>query len=266
MLKTLIMGLAVLVLAAQPTRAQQETDADRAARWQELRHAVYGDRTMQDGSDVIVLEAPVRALDAALVPVTVTLNGPEQVTTLAILIDGNPSPLAATFHFGPAANPHVLKTHVRVDRYTLIHAVAETADHRLFVAERFVKAAGGCSAPLIQDAKLAQARLGQIRLRVEDQPAGGGVATAQLVISHPNANGMQMDQLTRQYIPARFIQEIKVSYGGALVFDVDADISLSEDPNITFGFRQGAGSLTVDVLDSTQAKFSRSFDVPASGS
>jgi sulfur-oxidizing protein SoxY len=216
---------------------------------------------MQDGPDVIALEAP------ALVPITVTLNGPEQVISIAILIDGNPSPLAATFHFGPAADPHVLKTLVRVDRYTLIHAVAETADHRLFVAEHFIKAAGGCSAPPTQDAKLAQAQLGQIHVRVDDQPERGGAATAQLLISHPNANGMQMDQLTRQYTPARFIQDIKVSYGGALVFDVDADISLSENPAITFGFlRHGPSSLTVDVLDSTNARFSRSFDVPAGGS
>jgi hypothetical protein len=33
-----------LLLLGQPTRAQQGTDADRAATWQELKHAVYGDR------------------------------------------------------------------------------------------------------------------------------------------------------------------------------------------------------------------------------
>jgi sulfur-oxidizing protein SoxY len=90
---------------------------------------------------------------------------------------------------------------------------------------------------------------------------------AQLLISHPNANGMQMDQLTRQYTPARFIQAVEVRYGGEVVFDLDADISLSEDPAITFGFlRHGANTLTVEVMDSKQTRFSHSFEVPASGS
>ena len=267
MLNRLVLGFALLVLAAHPIHAQQESDADRAARWQDLKHAVYGDRAVQDGTGVIALEAPARALDAALVPISVTLSGPDQVKSVAILIDGNPSPLAANFHFGPAADPHVLKTRVRVDSYTLIHAVAETEDGRLFVAERFVKAAGGCSAPSTQNAALAQQRIGQMRLRVEDQPAGSEGTMAQLLISHPNANGMQMDQLTRQYTPARFIQAVEVRYGGEVVFDLDADISLSEDPAITFGFlRHGANTLTVEVMDSKQTRFSHSFEVPASGS
>ena len=91
----------------------------------------------------------------------------DQIKTLYLMVDGNPSPLAGTFHFGPAADPHSLKTRVRVDQYTLMHAVAETTDGRLFVAERFVKAAGGCSAPSLKDPKLAMSRMGQMRLRVD---------------------------------------------------------------------------------------------------
>ncbi|HEX3487067.1 MAG TPA: thiosulfate oxidation carrier complex protein SoxZ, partial [Micropepsaceae bacterium] len=64
-----------------------------------------------------------------------------------------------------------------------------------------------------------------------------------------------------------FIQAVEVRYGGELVFDLDADISLSEDPAITFGFlRHGANTLTVEVMDSKQTRFSHSFEVPASGS
>ena len=35
----------------------------------------------------------------------------------------------------------------RIDDYTYLHAVAETVDSRLYMAARFIKAAGGCSAP-----------------------------------------------------------------------------------------------------------------------
>ncbi|MBV8916074.1 MAG: quinoprotein dehydrogenase-associated SoxYZ-like carrier, partial [Acetobacteraceae bacterium] len=246
----------------------EEDQAARAARWQDLKQAVFGDRPVAEGTGVVALEAPARALDAATVPISILLpgggGGPAsgKVVAVWLVVDGNPSPLAGTFRFGPAADPRSLKTRVRVDQYTLIHAVAETADGRLFSAERFVKAAGGCSAPSSKDPKLAMSRLGQMRVRLEgeDPPAEGSVVTANLLISHPNNNGMQVDQLTHNFIPPRYIQDITVRYGNELVLTVDADISLSEDPVITFGLRlNGAGPLRVDVQDSTQASFHQEF-------
>lgn len=261
----LAFGLAFGTLFAT-TAWSAEDEAARAARWQDLRHAVFGDRSVQDGSGVIALDAPVRAMDAALVPVTITLSGDKKIAGVYVMVDENPSPLAGTFHFGPAADPRVLKTRLRVDQYTLIHAVAETDTGELFATDRYVKAAGGCSAPSTKDAKLALERLGQMRLRVEGSAKPGEPATAQLLISHPNFNGMQMDQVTRNYTPARFIQDITVRDGDALVFRLEADISLSEDPAITFGFiPQGAAPLNVEVQDSSEAVFRRSFPLPSSG-
>ena len=88
-----------------------------------------------------------------------------------LMVDDNPSPVAAVFHFGPAADPHVLKTRVRVEQYTQIHAVAETEDGRLFSTVRFVKAAGGCAAPSTKDPKVAMSRLGRMKVRLEGNPA-----------------------------------------------------------------------------------------------
>ena len=260
----------VLGLASLPAHAAED-EAARAARWQDLRHAVFGDRSLADGAGVVALEAPYRAEDAALVPITVTTEpagntAADKIKALYILVDGNPSPLAGVFHFGPLADPHMLKTRVRVDQYTLMHAVAETEDGRLFVAERFVKAAGGCSAPSLKDPKLAMSRMGQMRLRVEGEPGGepafgGGQAeTVQLLVSHPNNNGMQVDQLTHNFVPARFIQDLDVTYGGQEVFKLDADISLSEDPAITFALvPPGPGTLDVKVEDSSKTTFEHTF-------
>ncbi len=188
--------------------------------------------------------------------------GPGKVKAVWLLVDGNPSPIAGTFKFGPAADPRSLKTRIRVDQYTLVHAVAETEDGRLFAAERYVKAAGGCSAPSTKDAKLAMSRLGQMKLRLEGEAPlqDGEAATAHLLISHPNNNGMQVDQVTHLFVPPRYIQDVTVRFGDAVVLSVDADISLSEDPVITFGFvPQGPGPMRVDMQDSTQAKFSQEF-------
>ena len=260
-------AVAVLVSGLAGPAVAEEDAAAQSARWNSLKHSLFGDRTVIEGSGVIALEAPVRALDASTVPVGVTLPGgggdmSGRVKSVWLVVDGNPSPLAGAFHFGPAADPHSLKVRVRVDQYTLIHAVAETEDGRLFSAERYVKAAGGCSAPSTKDPELAMSRLGQMRVRLDgDAPAADGdTVTAQLLISHPNNNGMQMDQVSHNYIPPRYIQTINVRYGDQLVFNVDTDISLSEDPVITFGLHlRGDGPLHVDVEDSANAAFHRDF-------
>jgi len=257
----------VLALSLATPVLAEEDEAARAERWQDLKHALFGDRKVVEGTAVIALEAPARALDAATVPVSVSLPAGDhlvsgRITAVWLVVDGNPSPLAGTFRFGPAADPRSLKTRVRVDQYTLIHAVAETEDGRLFSAERYVKAAGGCSAPSSKDPKLAMSRLGQMRVRLEGEaaPAEGGTVTANLLISHPNNNGMQVDQLTHNFIPPRYIQDIKVRYGDEPVLSIEADISLSEDPVITFSFRvHGPGPLQVDLQDSTRAAFHQDF-------
>lgn len=258
----------LLALAAVPARAQED-DPVRLERWQDLKQAVFGARPVEDGAGVIALDAPARALDAALVPVTVTVAPDGRAGRIAavwLLVDSNPSPLAGTFRFGPAADPRILKTRIRVDQYTLVHAVAEAEDGRLFSVARFVKAAGGCSAPSSKDAKLAMSRMGQIRVRLDGEALHAGeAATAHVQISHPNNNGMQVDQVTNLFIPARYIQDIKVTYGGTPVLSVDADISLSEDPVITFGFvPRGDGPMRVEVLDSAKATFKQEFRLAGS--
>ena len=66
------LGLALCVAAA-PAWAEEDPEA-RAARWTDLKHAVFGEREVTDGAGVITLEAPARAQDAALVPITVSLS------------------------------------------------------------------------------------------------------------------------------------------------------------------------------------------------
>ena len=57
---------------------------------------------------------------------------------------------------------------MRIDEYTFVRAIAETNDGQLYMATRFVKASGGCSAPPGKDAQEALATLGKMRLRVDN--------------------------------------------------------------------------------------------------
>jgi sulfur-oxidizing protein SoxY len=241
-----------------------EDAAERAARWKSLQQAVFGARQMQDGSGVIQIDAPEHALDAALVPVTLTVKPGTPVKGVYLVIDNNPSPVAGHFTFGPRADPRVLKMRVRVNQYTFIHAVAEASDGRLYVSQQFVKTSGGCSAPVGPDNSQALQDVGLMKLHLLGPFQAGKPVQAQLMIRHPNFNGMQMDLITRAYTPARFIRTIDASYDGAAVFHLDSDISLSTDPVITFGFvPDKRGTMSLIVRDSDNALFNHSFDVPA---
>ena len=104
---------------------------------------------VEDAGDLVAIAAPARAEDAAIVPVAIKVDrtlAPE-IRGLYLVIDNNPSPLAAHFVLGPIADAQNIATRVRIDDYTYMHAIAETADGRLYAAARFIKAAGGCSAP-----------------------------------------------------------------------------------------------------------------------
>lgn len=242
--------------------ANEEAKAEQ--RWSELQRAIFPDRTLNDGKGIIELEAPARALDAALVPLSVTTSGTKPVRKIYLVIDNNPGPLAGRFTFGEAADPSMLKVRMRVNTYTNIHAVAEDAEGQLYSVQEFVKASGGCSAPAGSNDPKALEEMGQMRFKLLSNVTLGQPVQAQLMIRHPNFNGMQMDQVTRLYTPAHFIKTIDITYAGQSVMQVESDIALSTDPVISFGFvpRQN-DKLKVVVSDSKGNRFERSFDVAA---
>ena len=261
----LAMALAVSALLGglHPAFADEEDDQDRAARWKQLQESIFPHRQVLDSGGIITVDAPPRALDAALVPVELHMAGNKPVKGVYLIIDDNPAPLAAHFVFGPKADPRDLKLRVRVNAYTNIHAIAETQDGQLHAATRFVKAAGGCSAPAGSDDAAALADMGRMKLRLIGDFNVDKPMQAQLMIRHPNFNGMQMNQITRYFTPARFIRTIDATYDGGQVFHLDADISLSTDPVITFGFvPHSKGQMKVVAQDSSNATFNHSFDVP----
>jgi sulfur-oxidizing protein SoxY len=264
-------ALCVLLLGfalPAPARAEQ-SEAERMARWSELRHAIFGDRVVEDAGDLVAIDAPARAEDAAIVPVAIRVAetlAPE-IRGLYLIIDDNPSPLAAHFLLGPLADAREIATRVRIDDYTYLHAVAETADRRLYMAARFIKAAGGCSAPASKDQALALERLGKMKLSLVDRARQEDPINVKLLVSHPNSSGLQMDTVTRNYIPADFMQTLDVTYNGQPVFRLESDIAISEDPSFNFRLRPsdstGSGVIKVEVLDSSQRHFSQSWTIPA---
>lgn len=240
--------------------------------WPDLKEALFGDRPIADGTGVIRLEAPYRAYDAAIVPVTVAAEiaqtAERYIKSVTLVIDNNPAPVAAVFHMTPRSGSARIATRVRINAYTNVRAVAETNDGALYMDTRFVKASGGCSAPALKDQDQSLARLGRMKLKQSKPVRLGQPNEAQLLISHPNYSGLQMDQVSRHYIPAHYVQDVEISYGNETIMTVEGAISLSEDPSFRFSFvPEGPGVLTVEVRDTEDAVFTRSWPIePEAGS
>ncbi len=153
--------------ARQTRRRSQPTEAERAARWADLRHAIFGDASGR-GCRRPRRDRRSGARGGRRDRAGGDQGGPRHsrpiVRGLYLVIDYNPSPLAAHFVLGPLADARSIETRVRIDDYTYLHAIAETADGRLYATARFIKAAGGCSAPAGKDQALALERLGKMKL------------------------------------------------------------------------------------------------------
>lgn len=267
--RRLLLAVAAAAAAGRAVAApsSREDQPDASPQWQKIRASLFPQREIGAASpDQLVLEAPVRAEDAAVVPIAIRsrlpAEGGSRVDKLTLVIDNNPSPIAAVFTLAPGSARADIETRVRIDEYTHVRAIAQLADGRLLMATRWVKASGGCSAPPGKDPAAAQASLGRMRLKVEGEPRPGQPVLAQLMVSHPNSSGLAMDQLTRHYIPAHFVRRIDITHGGRPVLSADLDISISENPNLRFWFvPQGAGELKAEVVDNHDLQFRSSLQL-----
>ena len=258
----------LLAVSFAPANATKAYDP-----WPGLVQDLFNNRPMNDGADIVGIEMPARAEDASLVPVTLrsrlSPSDTRRIRTITLVIDENPAPMAAKFTLGPDANVTAISTRVRVNNYTNVHAVAELSDGQLYVTRIYVKASGGCSAPAAKNPDEAKAHIGQMRYRQFTQaPEAGasGLREAQVMIGHPNNSGLQMDQLTQLYIPAFFINELRLSQDDNLVLAVEGGISISEDPNIRFSYvSNGAKHFTAEAKDTEGHVFQHQWPIAGSG-
>ena len=250
----------ILSLLAGPVLAQEvENPLLPSPLWDDLRLSIIGteDEPPLDPS-VLLLDAPKRADNPALVPVRITQPpGAPAITKLVLVVDGNPAPVAAEFSFGKALMPLDFEVRVRVNTYSDLRAIATLEDGRQVMAGRYVKASGGCSAPAGKNMDEVRATMGQMRFRQAEE---GGRAIGTLMIRHPNFSGLQRDQVTLLTIPAEFIQVLEVRQGEAALFTMEAGISVSEDPVFRFAYAPGAGPVTVHAQDTDGRVWDQSFD------
>ena len=115
--------------------------------WPGLKRDFFQNREVVENPGFVTLDAPLKAEDAALVPMKIAIRTPpgdaRHVVKMSLLIDENPVPMAGVFTLGEKAEVVQIETRVRVNADTFVHLVAELSDGSLVESKRFVRAAGG---------------------------------------------------------------------------------------------------------------------------
>ncbi len=260
-----ILCAALLALPA----AAEDNPLQESASWQAMKEDVAGAGEVRDGAGLFEVEAPYRANDAATVPIHIVQTDPgTPIEGAVVVIDENPSPVAADFAFGDAMGPLDFEMRVRVNMYSNVRVIAETPGG-LEMTGRFVKASGGCSAPATTDPEAALANMGEMKLRyftVDAPEMNTPRREAQIMIRHPNYSGLQRDQVTHLFINAHFIDSLEVRQGDELLFNMTGGISISENPVFRFQYDDnGSTDLTVRATDTEGNVFEHALEKTAAG-
>jgi sulfur-oxidizing protein SoxY len=240
---------------------------DSSPEWDKLRDKLFAGRNIEASPELsqVQIIVPLRAAYGASVPVKIVSKLPQTaalyVKRIYLLVDKNPSPLAAVLDLTPDIGQADFETRLRVDEYSHVRVVSELSNGTLTMDSRYVKTSGGCSAPPNRDALHL---IGKTVLRLPEGVKANAPTPAQVTVVHPNDTGFELNNQTVMFIPPYFVRNIKVSYGERRLFDAELDFSVSENPTLRFNFvARGAGELRAQVEDTKDRQFVGSLPVAA---
>lgn len=261
----LLLVMSVMVAA---TAATGPAIAGKA--WDEIQAGVFAGRTIQPAGEIVALTAPFRPSDQRAVPIDVEAKFADgrSVRAITLVVDENPSPVAARFDFGGERDHVHVTTKLRLNAGTDVRAIIEASDGQLYMADKFVRFAGGqaaCSAPPSGSPEEIAANMGKMTfepLSKKEAAATEIEPRGRLKIMHPNHTGMVLDQLTLLYVPLRILTELEVKQGEERVFAMKGSMTMAQDPIIDFDYRtNGATALHVEARDSDGASWAHDFPI-----
>ena len=101
-----------------------------------------------------------------------------------------------------------------------------------------------------------------IKLRIANNANGEQVLKA--IFSHPMETGLRLDKRTREMIPADYIEELRVSVDGEIVFEITLGENVSKNPYLTFTLSKPISygqQMNISWVDNNQSDTSYDFVV-----
>lgn len=171
--------------------------------------------------------APASVEDGMNVPVSVRVNGIENVEQIVVLADHNP--IQRTLNYYPGKAEPYIAFRMKVQEATPIRAVVRTADGSYYAGGVWLNApGGGCTtASASQVSKLWEDRLNVIGAQVWSKSDGGDRLRMRII--HPMDTGLVSS------IPAFFIENLSLrDKDGNELARLETFEPVSENPVLTF--------------------------------
>ncbi len=260
LLAKLLVGLSMSLAMTVPAWGEADTKL-----WPVVKEAFFAKRDIQEVT-FLKIDAPRRAESGAQVPVTFSYDKAAakgvDIKKIYVLVDANPIQLASTYHLTDMLGDFQLATRVRFETDSFVRLVGESADGKLYMVAREIRAAGGCGGTVDGDDAATRAAAGKIKLRVEEPVKIGSAASTIFNIRHPMRTGLQRDLVSQGYVPAFYINKASFTYNGKPVMTVDVGVGTSEDPYMKFNFTPDApGKLEVVATDNEGKTFTEHVEV-----
>ena len=255
-----LMSTCLFVAVNAPAFAEPDTKI-----WPVVKEAFFAQREIQE-VDFIKIEAPRRAESGAQVPVSYSIDNAAAkgvvIKKLYAIVDANPIPLTATYHLTDMLGNFQMATRVRFETDSFVRLIGETADGKLYMASREIRAAGGCGGTVDGDDAAIRAAAGKIKFKVEDPVKVGSATSVIFNIKHPMRTGLQRDLVSQGYVPAFYINKASFTFNDKPVMTIDVGVGTSEDPYFKFNFVPAtAGKLEVNATDNEGKAFAQHVDV-----
>ena len=243
--------------------------AEQAEAWSDIRHFLFKDHPIEDDSRWVSIVAPERPPNGGDVPVKIVSHYPQTTDKFIkvhhLIVDENPSPIAAKFAISPNNGSADVSTRIRVNAYSNVRVVSEASDGKLYMNKTLVKASGGCSAPPMESDPMSKLTMGKMQLIQGDTNDTDRASPFHLAITHPNYSGLQKDQQTLYFIPPHYIESVEVkNRRGEVVFAVTGDISFSENPSFDFSYiiAETDDLMFVKAVDSRKRVYESQWSLP----
>ena len=251
---------AIAVEGGLPTNVAH---GDSSPEWERLRANLFKDRRIEVTASQVMVSAPLRAAYGAAVPVKIASRLPQTpglyVKRLYVVVDKNPSELAAVLDLTPELGQADFEMRLRVNEYSHVRVIGELSNGELHMDSRYVKTSGGCSAPPNRG---PLSEIGKTAFKLPEGAKMNALTAADVRVVHPNDTGFELNNQTVMFIPPHFIRSIKVSYGDVKLFDAELDFSISENPQLRFNFiPRKPDVLHAEVEDSKDARFQGSLAI-----
>lgn len=260
-MKLLYSALIVSILGLAPSLHAAEKDPLKSVMWDFVIKKEFGLEPEQVSFDERVkVYAPAAVEDGMNVPVSVKVEGIDQIDRIVVLADHNPIQRALNFYPGKA-DPYIA-FRMKVQEATPIRAVVRTRDGHWYAGGVWLDApGGGCTTASISQANQQwETELNSIGAQVWNKPDGGDRLRMRII--HPMDTGLVSS------IPAFFIEDMVLrDDAGNDLARLETFEPISENPVFTFSVPEGVTDGTgyrLEGRDNNGNQFAARVNVPES--